>query len=275
VEFDKNCWQMFYGYPLFLSKPMTIPKAKLISALVQFLNIPIEERDGMSWFVKSWEEETRRVGLPIEEIATIMLIQYFGLNTNTPKAAFWLLAYVIFNPGLVEIFREETENAFETGVFDYAPIENSARMNAIWFEALRLSTSSVSFRTITQDYTLKGTTMRKGNQVLLNPRLFHLDEEYFGDSVHDFNEKRFINNTLGRSPAFRPFGGGEPICPGRTMAKQTTITFVAYALHRFDFKLEKPQLFPRPSQEGNPGVGIMAPVVGDDLTVRITKREKA
>jgi len=274
MEFDKLCWQMFYGYPLFLSKPMTRSKGQLLRAMEKFLDIPAEKRPGMSWFVRNWEAVNRYAGLNSREIATIMLIQYFGLNTNTPKGSFWLLSHILFNPKLAKVIRDETEAAFKAEIFDYSLIESSKKLDSLWLETLRWSSSSVSFRYVTENFTLNGLELQKGNQVMLNPRLFHQDPEYFGSDVANFDPDRFLDNpNYGRSVAFRPFGGGEPLCPGRQIAKQTAITFVAYVLHRFDIELVGAQTFPRPSQQGNPGVGIMAPLPGDDLRVRLTKRD--
>lgn len=80
------------------------------------------------------------------------------------------------------------------------------------------------------------------------------------------------NAEYQRHPAFRPFGGGEAQCPGRNLAKQTALIFVAYVLHKFDVELAWPQGFPRQSDETHPGVAVILPVKGDDLFVRLTER---
>lgn len=120
---------------------------------------------------------------------------------------------------------------------------------------------------------MKGLKLRKGNQVILNPRLLHINPNYFGAGPLDFDVKRFMDNKgYQRYPAFLPFGGGEAQCPGRQMAKQTALTFLAYLLHEFDVALAWPQEFPKPSHENHPGVAVMAPAEGDDLVVRLTER---
>ena len=145
----------------------------------------------------------------------------------------------------------------------------------MWLETLRLSTSSLSFRYITQDFDLRGLKLRRGNQVILNPRPLQIDTNYFGADPLDFDANRFVDNAgYQRHPAFRPFGGGEAQCPGRQMAKQIALTFVAYVLHEFDIELAWSQAFPRPSYESHPGVAVLAPVEGDDLVVRLTERRR-
>lgn len=275
VDFDKLCWQIFYRPPIFWSKQMTKCKTKLLKALETYSRKPMEQRPDMPQFLQTWEIECRKAGLCNSDIAIIMLIQYFGLNTNTPKACFWIFCHVLFNAELVQIIRNETSVAFASDTFDYDVIENSQTLHGIWLETLRLSTSSLSFRYITQDFDLKGLKLRKGNQVVLNPRLLHLDPDYFGADPLNFDAKRFVDNPgYQRHPAFRPFGGGEAQCPGRQMAKQTALTFVAYVLHEFDVDLPWPQEYPKPSHESHPGVAVMAPAESDDLFVRLTERQK-
>lgn len=140
---------------------------------------------------------------------------------------------------------------------------------------MRLSTTSLSFRHINQDFKLKGLILRKGNQVILNPRPLQIDPDYFGADPLNFNAKRFVDNAgYQRHPGFRPFGGGEAQCPGRQMAKQTALIFVANLLHKFNVDVAWPQEFPKASHENYPGVAVMAPVEGGDVIVRLTERRK-
>lgn len=59
------------------------------------------------------------------------------------------------------------------------------------------------------------------------------------------------------------------MCPGRFVAKQAVVSFVAMALNRFDMELAEPQSFPV-AEEGNPVLGIMANKT--DLKVRLSRR---
>ena len=175
---------------------------------------------------------------------------------------------------MIRIIQNETSAAFASDTLNYDVIESSQALNGIWLETLRISTCPVSVRYITQDFELNGFKLRKGNQVLLNGRLLHIDPECFGADPLKFDAKRFVDNVgYQRHPAFRPFGGGEAQCPGRQMAKQTALTFVAYMLHKYDIELIHPQEFPKP-KDNQPGVAIMAPAEGQDLLVRLTERCK-
>ena len=197
------------------------------------------------------------------------------LNTNTTKAGFWLFCHILFHPELIPTIRNETGAAFASESFDYDVIENSQCLNGIWFETLRVAPLSLSFRHIAQDFEIKGVKLCKGRKVMLNPRIMHRDPEYFGERPLEFDPDRFINNkSYQRHPGYRPFGGGEAECPGRTMAKQTILTFVSYMLHKYDVELAKPQEFPKPGLENHPGVVVLPPAEGSDLVIRMTERRK-
>lgn len=102
-------------------------------------------------------------------------------------------------------------------------------------------------------------------------RQLHLNSSVFGDDANSFDALRFMKKKhLARSPSWRPFGGGQTLCPGRFVAQQTILTFVAIVLHEFDIELAFPQTFPR-ADEGRPVLGVMGSL--DDLAVRIKLRE--
>lgn len=62
------------------------------------------------------------------------------------------------------------------------------------------------------------------------------------------------------------------MCPGRFVAKQAVVTFIAMALHRFNLSLDGSQPFPT-AKEGNPVIGLMSNQPGSDLRVQIASRK--
>lgn len=108
---------------------------------------------------------------------------------------------------------------------------------------------------------------------MMPQRQLHFNADVFGDRVTEFNAWRFLDQTkLKRHASFRPFGGGTTLCPGRFLAKQTTLAFVASLIHRFDVLLNVPgQGFPE-ATVGNPSIGLVDVKEGSDLRVRLTVR---
>lgn len=180
---------------------------------------------------------------------------------------------MLFEPQLVQIVREETKSAFkEDGSIDGDFLMNSCpRLKGIWQETVRLTAFSSSIRYITEDTVIGGKILRKGNRVVVPYRQLHFDTSVFGQDVTEFDSERFIKQpSLTRHPSWRPFGGGTTQCPGRFVAEQAAVVFVAMVLNRFHVELfPSRQTFPLP-EEGNPVLGLMDPRKGYDLQVKLT-----
>lgn len=198
----------------------------------------------------------------------------FSVNTNTRKAAFWMLSYILFEPSLVDIIRNETEAAFEDGAVNTDFLSSSCpRLKGIWDEVIRLTAFSASVRFLTEDTKVGGKILRKGNRVVIPYRQLHFDSSVFGKDVAEFQSQRFIDQpSLTRHNSWRPFGGGSTQCPGRFMAHQATVVFVAMVLRRFDVLVHpKAQSFPL-AEEGNPVLGLMDHMAGSDLQIKLIQR---
>lgn len=184
---------------------------------------------------------------------------------------------MLWQPELLHIVREETRVAFSTDEIDVDHIVNSCpRFKGIWDETIRLTAFSSSVRYITEDTVIGGKILRKGNRVVIPYRQLHFDESVFGKSVSEFQSDRFIKEPgLTRHASWRPFGGGSTQCPGRFVAKQSVMTFVALVLHRFEIEIyPASQGFPL-AEEGNPVLGLMDLKEGSDLKIKLTRRVPA
>ena len=187
------------------------------------------------------------------------------------------MAYILHDNKLMEILREETCDAVESEPLRMVgALEACPRLEAVSHEVLRLVTSSMSVRTVVAPTTIGGKTLLPGNDIFIPYRQMHLDPAVFGLDSHRFNSKRFLDESLKKSPSYRPFGGGTTYCPGRFLAKREVLAFVALALNRFESVIVHEQgcvsQFPR-LETRKPSLGIMAPVVGDDVTIRLRYRE--
>ena len=178
---------------------------------------------------------------------------------------------MLFDPDLFRIVREETKPAFTGGAFpDAHDLDHKCpRLNGIWYETIRLAAYASSIRTVAEETIIRGTIFRKGNRLMIPNRQLHFDPEVYGGDVDAFRSTRFLENrNLLRSLSWRAFGGGATLCPGRYVAKQAVITFVAMLVQRYEIELTEPQTMPR-LEEGYPVLGLMASKDGDDLSVRL------
>ncbi|KAL8651011.1 MAG: hypothetical protein Q9210_003494 [Variospora velana] len=274
LEFDELSYQLQFQYPKWLSLKMQKAKKVLVEDLMVYFDTPQEQRHGDAWFVKTMEDEMRKLPLSTYDISVMMVTIYWGINTNTRKAAFWMLAYILQNPELYRTLVEEIQSAFpkdqKTPDAQYL-LKECTILNAAWDETVRMSAFSASVRHVLKDTVIGGKLLRKGSRLMIPYRQMHFDESIFGADVEVFNSDRFLKDkTLKRGSSWRPFGGGTTQCPGRFAAKQVVLSFVAMLLKRFDVQIDGPQPFPE-GQLGKPVLGIMASK--GELRVRISPRK--
>ena len=186
-----------------------------------------------------------------------------------------MLAYLLQDPSLLEVVRQETAPAFRAdGTVDFDYLHNSVpHLDAMWNEMLRLSSFAASVRFITEDTVLGGKVLRKGNRIIVPYRQLHMNQSAYGESVEQFEYTRFVKEPrLAQSRNFRPFGGGVTMCPGRHIAKRGVFLFTAMVLHRFDAEIvgDRRTLG---ADLTKPVPGLMSPKTGEELWVRFTPRK--
>ena len=143
-------------------------------------------------------------------------------------------------------------------------------LTAAFDETLRLASGASSARTVKSPTQLGDKILQKDTKLIMPYRQLHSDAEVFGPQVREFHPERFLDNeALGRSPNFKPFGGGVTYCSGRFIAKREVLYFVAQLLHKYDVGLADPnQGLPR-LDEQKPSLGVLEPIKGDDTLITI------
>ena len=146
-----------------------------------------------------------------------------------------------------------------------------------------MANGALSARKIVALTQIRSKVLRSGNTILMPLRQLHYNKVAFGDNPAQFDPQRFLKDkTLRNSPSFRPFGGGVSYCPGRFLAKQEMLFFVALVINRFDIKLAeevsqdgklpRSQAFPK-LDESTPALGVNGPVKGSDVFVNLRRRD--
>ncbi|KAF2119888.1 cytochrome P450 [Lophiotrema nucula] len=131
-------------------------------------------------------------------------------------------------------------------------------------ESLRLIANLASVRLVTNTHTISAPSfspilLRKGDMIQIASGVIHVSEPVWGHDAKTFNASRFISETTTSeqfstetgshvsaeqtatklpknvpSAAYRAFGGGSVICPGRHFAQTEIIGFVAMCVHMLD-----------------------------------------
>jgi hypothetical protein len=275
LVFDELSYQVIYQYPNFLARKMQAARDRSLRGLATYLKLPKDQRTGDAWFVKAMEDEMRNIGMNDQDMAIAALTIYWAINTNTRKAAYWLISYLVQDPELMDVVRKETAPAFRAdGTADFEYLHTSTpHLDAAWTEMLRLAAYSASVRFVADDVVLGGKTLRKGNRLIIPYRQLHMDESVFGGDALEFRHTRFVENPrLATSSNLRPYGGGATMCPGRHVAKRAVLLFVAMVLRDYDIELEGTAgLEPDMSK---PAPGLMSPKIESEMKVRLTERKK-
>ncbi|KAK6335005.1 hypothetical protein TWF718_010447 [Orbilia javanica] len=272
-EFFHNFWKWDSGF-LGLSKALPdflIPGVRTARSKVldEFVRWRLEVQDAAEGIDEDvfWDENTgarlirnrvklnRKVFAEDDHIAhaSIHMSLFWGLEANAIPAACWLVAYVLFTPGLLERLRSEIASCVEDSVegsslptFNVEKLTKLTLFNAVWQEALRIGVSALSPRMVLEDTEIDGYIYKKGGMIQGLSPLAQLEEEYWGKDVNEFNPDRWLpypgeDATVAAKrirelqSKLRPFGGGTTICPGRHFAVQEIQAMVAVLITAFEW----------------------------------------
>ncbi|KAL9060601.1 MAG: hypothetical protein Q9162_000552 [Coniocarpon cinnabarinum] len=278
LEFNSNIWMIMFRYPELLSSAVRNPQKRLLPAFVEFLQLPEEARSEQAWYIKTLLQAQDHLKIDMHSRASILLMITFAATLNNASSSFWLLAELLFDQHLFQEVQGEINAAWSTGSLDIKGLcAKSPKLNAAWDETLRVTTGNVVTREVVARTELGGKILEPGNTLIIPMRQLHRDERVWGESADTFDATRFAQRKdLLRHPAYRPFGGGVTLCPGRALAKEEAFGFVAMLLHRYDIVLDtkaKQQTFPEFDRK-KPVIGLIPPADEADIILEVTPRAK-
>jgi len=187
-------------------------------------------------------------GFSTEGIARTELSFLFAGAANTTITSFWMALHTFARPELLQEVREELEKCVEDNKGDkkvkrisVEKIKNECPLLfSIFRETLRLESDAFSSRVVMADTVLAGQYFLKKDSVLMiSGGIMHQLKNVWGDDVNEFNPRRFLELTRSKDlhpAAFRSFGGGSTLCPGRHFATNEILVFVAMIILQFDFQ---------------------------------------
>ncbi|KAL8783070.1 MAG: hypothetical protein Q9213_004882 [Squamulea squamosa] len=270
IDFDDNNWMVFYGWPH--RAAATTPMQQILAVMETYLDLAKAERGESAWLIDIFEDAQGHLNLPKRDIAVVLMMLLWVINTNAYRVTFWMLAYTLHSPSLRTAIRDETALSMrKDGSINISNLmRNSPKLDSVWFEVLRLTNASSAVRTVTQPTCIGGKVLQPGHKVMSPFRQLHFNKEVFGESTDKFDPDRFFRNQkLAKHPCYKPFGGGLTKCPGRFVAHRETYIFIALMLHRFESELSaKSQAMPR-MEFDTPTTGVISPKFGDDVFVQI------
>jgi cytochrome P450 len=234
-----------------------------------------------------FEHHHDQFGLSIEDVARGELGNTFAVLGNTTPCALWML-YHVFSDNRVltdvrrEIFALVHEEHDEVGntahCIDLAAIRTSCPILMSTFqETMRFRAVNPGPRVLIEDVRLDDRyLLKKGSMLMIPATVQHSDTAAWGDDVGEFDHMRFARSpTTGRKKpnrvAFRAFGGGHILCPGRHFASNEIMVFAALMVLRFDVTPVKgtwvePICDNTPAQSG-------FPIPDEDIEIELRPRD--
>ncbi|KAH8700864.1 putative cytochrome P450 [Talaromyces proteolyticus] len=277
MMWERVNWKYIFQLPGFLSKDMLDAKSDLVDTFVTYFEMDRAERGCGNFFVDSVEDTLREAGMGNEEVGRIFFLHSWAILGNMQKAAFWIIAHLMYDPNLLEAIRAEILPAVEGGEVNHQYlVKDCPLLDSLYADILRATMSSPMVRDVMETTTIAGKKLRKGNRIMISYRQLHLNTDVWGTTPELVQPDRFLRDkSLKTNNSYRPWGGGSTLCPGRFFAKKAIFTFVAVLLGRYPtIRIDEVTVggkkggskpaFPR-ADFSKPIPGIVPPIMGDDI----------
>ncbi len=139
-------------------------------------------------------------------------------------------------------------------------------------EMLRHNAIGVSARIAMEDHLLEGKYLiKKGSTVMIPAHVQHTTASTWGKNVKEFDHKSFVRKLGVKRPnpiAFRGFGGGTTLCPGRHFASIEVLMFSALMVLRYDIQPVNGEWVRPPTNNSSLVAAIPAPDRDIDIELR-------
>jgi hypothetical protein len=220
-------------------------------------------------------------GITMKQTARIELGGSQAILTNTLPGAFWMVYHIFSDPAVLMDIRTELSTGIReegdgTCIVDLSFVKHSCPILLSTFkEVMRFHSSNIAARIVMEDYLLDNKYfLKKGATLMIPAKVQHTSRHVWGDTLDEFNHKRFLRVPGTKSPhpvAFRGFGGGSTLCPGRHFASTEILMFAVLAALRFDLLPVSGQ-WTRPLTTKSPLVNAL-PLPDDDIEVSLQVRD--
>ncbi|KAI1128143.1 cytochrome P450 [Nemania abortiva] len=219
--------------------------------------------------------------IPLRETARIEIGGSQAILSNTLPATFWVIYHLFSDSVVLGDVREELSKGVRiddsgTHSIDLSHVKSSCPILLSTFkETMRLYSTATATRIAMEDHRLDNKyLLKKGSTIIMPSSIYHTNREVWGETVDSFMHKRFIRKPgeKGVNPiAFRVFGGGTTLCPGRHFATTEILMFSALLVLRFDIE-PKEGKWTAPSTAKSPVVPAM-PIPDWDFPVELRPRD--
>lgn len=233
---------------------------------------------------RRFEHHVEQWGMSLEDFGRGELANTFAVLGNSTPCALWVLFHIFSDDRVLADVRGEVQAMVkvraEDGVncIDLATIRTSCPILLSTFqETLRFRAVNTGSRVVLEDVLLNDhILLKKGSMLMVPANVQHTDTAEWGDDANHFDHMRFVNKPGQKKPnrvAFRAFGGGHELCPGRHFASTEIMALAALLVLRFDVvPTSNGGKWVEPAFKSSP-VQLGFPIPDEDIDVELRPRD--
>jgi len=294
-------------FPSFTAPKAFKARSKVLDGLVEYVRT--DRYKSASTLIQERIQTNLSFGMSQAMAGHGELVLMFGILGNAVPSSFWLITHLFSRPDLLARVRRELQNALE---LEHSPklgntdeevavaihakqinMKTCPLLYSCYRETLRDISLLTSPKMVLQDTAIprndgKGDyLLRKDSIVQIAGGIMGQDPAIWGEDAHDFNPERFLRpqtSSTGNSAeavtlppgvpsaAYRAFGGGTVICPGRHFAQSELMTFAAVLALGFEVTEADGTILRLPAKDDTRiPLSVMKPIY--DPLVSIRRRE--
>ena len=252
-------------------------RRRLVQAFMEFSENGSATNGETSEFIRRLDGVACRFDRDADYRARYFFAIFCAFIINTVPVIFWTIGHVVQDGVLLARIRAELAEAVRSagmgeskpGVDVAALRERCPLLVSTSNEVLRFVGASTSTLIVHEDvYIDERYLLTKGALVQISATAVHSDPDVWGPNAALFDPERFLKRGKVHPSAFRTFGGGSTLCPGRHLASDEILMFTAMFLHGFDFTGQTPRL---PQRDDTDMLSITKPK--KDMMLRISRRQ--
>lgn len=293
--FEKDLGQIALGwFPKLIAPKGYYGRQAVVKGFVDYFGKELHK--DASPLVEARYKANTKYDVALEDHARFESSLAIALLVNTVPATFWTLFHVLSNPTLFLNLRQQLESfvrpisstqsgkgSHRTLHVNMAEVLNGCPLlKSLMEEVLRVRSTNASGRMVMRDTMLNNQYLLRANSTVLIPSAaIHNDTSAWGATVKQFDPYRFVKNGdsqthLQPAYAYRAFGGGAALCPGRFLASMEILSILTIIMLRFDLTPvdSKGRLTEWREPKSRPHILTSIPSPATDIRVLMEEREK-
>ncbi|KAF4628996.1 hypothetical protein G7Y89_g9155 [Cudoniella acicularis] len=231
---DNALGLMSLPFPRITAKKAYFCRERIVTAFKKYYDT--NGQDTASHYTQEQSKIHSAYGFSNQDKARLDTANSHAFLANTTPTAFWTIYHIISDPRILQDVRDailplvtvKSINGVKSFEMNVTHITEIPVLRSVLHECLRHYGNGAGARVVTEDTLLENKYLLKKNSFVFMPnRSYHFDPTSWGPTVNEFDSYRFTRSKA-PSGAFRGFGGGVNLCPGRFFCYEWDFSNVCY-----------------------------------------------